>query len=72
MMANTRFEELRIKAGLTITQLAKEADVSRALIEKIQKNQRIREPLAARVCNVLSRHLGYEVTYQELEIPTVR
>lgn len=68
----TKFEDLRVKAGLTITQLAKEADVSRAFIDRIEKGQPVRAPLAARVCKVISQHLGYEVTIQDLEIPTVR
>jgi DNA-binding XRE family transcriptional regulator len=67
-----KFEELRTNAGLTITQLAKEADVSRATIEKIEKNETVRAALAARACNALSRHLGYQVTYLELGIKTVR
>ena len=68
----TKFEELRTNAGLTITRLSIEANVSRATIEKIEKGVPVRAPLAARACNVLSDHLGYKVTYQELEIKTVR
>ncbi len=68
----TKFEELRTNAGLTITQLSIEARVSRAVIEKIEKNKPVRAPLAARACTALSNHLGYKVTYQELEIRTVR
>ena len=33
----TKFEELRTNAGMTITQLSIEANVSRATIEKIEK-----------------------------------
>ncbi len=69
-MAN--LEDLRTNAGLTITQLAKEANVSRATVEKIEKGIAIRAALAARVCNALSVHLGHQVTYQELGISTVR
>ena len=68
----TKFEELRTNAGLTITQLSIEARISRATIEKIEKDQVVRAPLAARVCTALSNHLGYQVTYQELGIKTVR
>ena len=68
----TKFEELRTNAGLTITQLSIEAKVSRATIEKIEKGEPVRAPLAARACNALSDHLGYKVTYQELGIRTVR
>lgn len=68
----TKFEELRTNAGLTITQLSIEARVSRATIEKIEKGETIRAPLAARVCTALNSHLDYQVTYQELGIKTVR
>jgi len=68
----TKFEELRTNAGLTITQLSKEANVSRATIEKIEKGKAVRAALAARACNALSKHLEHLVTYQELDIPTVR
>ncbi len=68
----TKFEELRTNAGLTITQLSIEAKVSRATIEKIEKGEKVRAPLAARACTALSNHLGYQVTYQELGIQTVR
>jgi transcriptional regulator with XRE-family HTH domain len=68
----TRFEELRTNAGLTITQLSIEAKVSRATIEKIEKDEAIRAPLAARACTALSNHLGYQITYQDLGIKTVR
>lgn len=68
----TKFEELRTNAGLTITQLSIEAKVSRATIEKIEKGKPIRAPHAARACTALSRYLGYQVTYQELGIQTVR
>ncbi len=68
----TKFEELRTNAGLTITQLSIEANVSRATIEKIEKGEAVRAPLAARACTALSKHLGYQVTYLELGIKTVR
>jgi len=68
----TKFEELRTNAGLTITQLSIEAKVSRATIEKIEKDESVRAPLAARACTVLSNHIGYKITYQELDIKTVR
>ncbi|GCE15320.1 helix-turn-helix domain-containing protein [Tengunoibacter tsumagoiensis] len=68
----TKFEELRTNAGLTITQLSKESDVSRATIEKVEKDLPVRAALAARLCNALSKHLDHQVTYQEVGIRTVR
>jgi transcriptional regulator with XRE-family HTH domain len=67
----TEFARLRIRAGLTIAQLSSEANISRSTIEKIEKDTPVRAPLASRACNVLSRHLGYEITYEDLGIKTV-
>ncbi len=36
----TEFERLRINAGITIVQLAQEADISRGTIEKIEKGKK--------------------------------
>ncbi|MBX5451040.1 MAG: helix-turn-helix domain-containing protein [Thermogemmatispora sp.] len=68
----TEFERLRNKAGLTISQLAAEARVSRATIEKIEKGLRVRAPLAQRACNILGKYLGREISYEDLNIPVVR
>jgi len=67
----TQFERLRIKAGLTIAQVAMEGKISRSTVEKIQKDMPVRAPLASRACNVLTYHLGYEVNYEEINIKTV-
>jgi DNA-binding XRE family transcriptional regulator len=68
----TKFEQLRTNAGLTITQLSIEAEISRATIEKIEKDQPVRAALAARACNALSKHLDQPVSYLDLGIKTVR
>ncbi len=65
------FEQARINAGLTITQLSKESDVSRSTIEKIERDEPVRAELAARACRVISQHLGNEVTYQSLNVKTL-
>ncbi len=67
----TEFERLRINAGVTIVQLANEANVSRGTIEKIEKDQPVRAVLAARACNALSRYLPYPVTYESLGIKVI-
>lgn len=67
----TEFERLRIRAGLTIAQVSSEAQISRSTIEKIEKNIPVRAPLASRACNVLGRHLGYEITFESIAIKTV-
>jgi len=67
----TEFERLRIRAGLTVAQVSSEAQISRSTIEKIEKDVPVRAPLASRACNVLSRHLGYEITIESINIKTV-
>jgi len=67
----TEFERLRIRAGLTVAQMSSEAQISRSTIEKIERDIPVRAPLASRACNVLSRHLGYEITIENIGIKTV-
>ena len=66
-----QFEEARINAGITVTELSRQADISRSTIEKMQKGKPVKAELAVRVCRVLSQRLGYEVTYRDLNIQTV-
>lgn len=61
-----QFEEARINAGLTVTDLSREANISRSTIDKMEKGEPVKAELAVRACKVLSQHLGYEVTYQSL------
>ena len=67
----TQFERLRIKAGLTITQVSIEAQISRSTVEKIEKDIPVRAPLASRACKVLSKYLDQEVDYEAIGIKTV-
>lgn len=66
-----QFEWLRVNAGITIVQLAKEAGISRGTIEKIEKSQPIRAMQAACACTALSRHLPQPVTYESLGIKVI-
>jgi DNA-binding XRE family transcriptional regulator len=67
----TKFEQARIDAGLNITQLSKESNVSRSTIEKMERGEAVRAELAARACRAISQHLGREVTYQSLEMNVI-
>ncbi len=67
----TQFERLRIKAGLTITQVSIEAQISRSTVEKIEKDIPVRAPLASRACKVLSKYLDQEVDYEAIGVKTV-
>jgi DNA-binding XRE family transcriptional regulator len=66
-----KFEEARINAGITVTELSREANISRSTIDKMQKDEPVKAELAVRACRVLSQHLGYEVTYQSLNIRVI-
>lgn len=66
-----KFEQTRINAGITVTELSREAGISRSTIDKMEKDKPVKAELAVRACRVLSQHLGYEVTYQSLEIRTL-
>lgn len=66
-----KFEEARINAGVTKSDLSREANISRFTIAKMEKDEPVKAELAVRACRVLSQHLSYEVTYKSLEIKTV-
>ena len=66
-----KFEETRINAGVTVTELSRQANISRSTIDKMEKGEPVKAELAVRACRVLSQHLGYEVTYQGLEIQVI-
>lgn len=66
-----RFEETRINAGITVTELSREANISRSTIDKMEKDDPVKAELAVRACRVLSQHLGYEVTYLGLGIKVI-
>jgi DNA-binding XRE family transcriptional regulator len=66
-----QFEEARINAGITVTELSREAHISRSTIDKMEKDEPVKAELAVRACKVLSLHLGYEVTYHSLNIKVI-
>jgi len=66
-----KFEEARINAGITVTELSRQANISRSTIDKMEKDEQVKAELAVRACRVLSQQLGYEVTYQSLDIKVI-
>lgn len=66
-----RFEETRINAGITVTELSREANISRSTIDKMERDEPVKAELAVRACKVLSQRLGYDVTYQSLGIKVI-
>lgn len=68
---STPFGEARMRTGLTIDQLSAEANISQWIIRKIEHDKPVSGPLAGRACKILSRYLGYPVTYRDLGIKIV-
>ena len=65
------FEEARINAGITVTELSRAANISRSTIDKMEKDEPVKAELAVRACKVLSLRIGHEVTYQSLDIKVI-
>lgn len=59
----------RIRAGLTVTQVAHEAGITRQTVERMERGK---DPVsvvnAQRVANVIGRYVGRDLSYQDLEI----
>ncbi len=66
-----QFEQARINAGITVTELSRQANISRSTIDKMEKDKPVKAELAVRACRVLSQYLGREVTYQSLDLKTI-
>jgi predicted transcriptional regulator len=61
-------EDLRIEAGLTMTQLAREAKISRVSLEKAEQGEPIRGDVAGKICSILSDRLNRRITYKDAGI----
>ncbi len=64
----TTFEELRIEAGLSVSELARLADVSRDTVTKADNGEAIRGNIAGKLCSVLSERLNRRITYRDAGI----
>lgn len=67
----TKLEELRIEAGMTVTDLAALAHVSRDVITRCENGVPIRGSTAGKICQVLSVKLGRNIDYHIAEIKIV-
>jgi hypothetical protein len=46
-------------------------ELSCPTVDQINQNESVKSELAVHACKVLSQHLGYEVTYQNLGIKVI-
>jgi predicted transcriptional regulator len=64
----TVLEELRIEAGLSVSELARLAGISPITLEKAEQGKAIRGNIAGKICRVLSEKLARYITYKEAQI----
>ena len=65
-------EQARISAALTISELSRQAGISRTTIEKMERGDPVSAISAQAVCTVLSARLGRSLTPRELDITVSR
>jgi predicted transcriptional regulator len=61
-------EDLRIEAGLSISELARLANVNRITVEKAERGDAVRGNIAGKICQVLSERLNRHITYKDAQI----
>jgi transcriptional regulator with XRE-family HTH domain len=60
-------DDYRIKLGWSKAQLAREAGIGVRTVSDAIKGKSIYKATAGKIANAISRGLGYEITYQQLE-----
>ena len=67
-----QLQSARRNAGITITELARQAGVSRTTIEKAERADNIRYEYAVRIVNALNALASTNHTVESLNISTAR
>jgi DNA-binding XRE family transcriptional regulator len=60
-------EDYRVRLGWSKAQLAREADINVGTVLDAEKGRRIYKATAGKIANALSKGLGYEITYRDIE-----
>ncbi len=60
-------EEYRVKLGWSKAKLAREADIDVGTLNDALSGKRIYKATAGKIANALSKGLGYDVTYKDLD-----
>lgn len=64
----SKLKDLRLKAGLTVFELAVAADVSIATVNRLEKDKNsVSRLMAYKVLNVLSEKLGRRIEIEDIE-----
>lgn len=60
--------DVRLRAGMTVAALAREARIDRKTIDRAEKGEVISLVKAYAIANAISRITGVQYSYEELEI----
>ena len=60
-------EDYRVKLGWSKAKLAREADIDVGTLSDAISGKRIYKATAGKIANAISRGLGYEITYKDLD-----
>lgn len=64
----TKLKDLRLRAGWTVFELAKNADVSIATINRLEKDKNsVSTLMAYKVLNTLAQKLGHRIELEDIE-----
>ncbi len=62
-----KLEDYRVKLGWSKAKLAREAGISVGTVLDAEKGSRIYKATAGKIANAISKGLGYEITYRDIE-----
>ena len=67
-MADTAMKQYRLRARLSIAQLARKAQVDETTVRRAERGQPVQEVKAFAIANALSNELGQELSIDDLRI----
>jgi len=60
-------EDYRVKLGWSKAKLAREAGISVGTVIDAEKGKNIYKATAGKITNAISKELGYEITYKDID-----
>ena len=60
-------EDYRVKLGLSKSKLARQADIDVGTLTDAISGKRIYKATAGKIANAISKGLGYEISYKDIE-----
>lgn len=63
---SSHLKELRIKAGLSLNRLAREAGLDRATVSKAERGFEVQDVTLAKILNAIGRELGRDLEFRDV------